>query len=137
VASQAHAAAEVPTVVVDRPVAIGFFPPVSRQQWDMDKDGTIAQAMSDLEIALGDVKACTGLDEMRIEMHTAQSLRLGKEGKGRLLVLGDRADPAMGVVLAAPGRDPLVVSAAAAVELQDSAPRAAAQYFRAPQCARP
>lgn len=131
-------AADASAVMVDAPMAIGFFPPMTRQEWDADKDGRLAQEMSDIEIALGDVKACTGLEGMRTELITAHALRLQSGSKSRLLLLGDAVRPAMGVILAAPGRDPVAVFAdLSATELQDTAPEAAAAFFAAPQCRRP
>lgn len=126
------------TVTVDRPMAIGFFPPMTREQWDADTDGRLAQEMSDIEIALGDVKACVGVEGFATEMLTASVIRLKTGARTRVLLLGDAVQPAMGVVLAAPGRDPVVVFAgSSAIELQDTAPQAAAGFFSAPPCRRP
>lgn len=126
------------TVTVDGPVAIGFFPPMTREQWDADTEGRFAQEMSDIEIALGDVKACVGDERLRTELHTARLIRLNTGARTRMLLLGDAVQPAMGVVLVAPGRDPVVVFAeSSAIELQDTAPQAAAMFFSAPQCRRP
>jgi hypothetical protein len=126
------------TVAVDGRVAIGFFPPMSREQWDADTEGRFAQEMSDIEIALGDVKACVGDERLRTEMHTARLIRLDTGARTRMLLLGDAVRPAMGVMLVAPGRDPVVVFAeSSAIELQDTAPQAAAVFFSAPQCRRP
>jgi len=126
------------TVTVDGPVAIGFFPPMTREQWDADTEGRFAQEMSDIEIALGDVKACVGDERLRTELHTARLIRLNTGARTRMLLLGDAVQPAMGVVLVAPGRDPVVVFAeSSAIELQDTAPKAAAAFFSAPQCRRP
>jgi hypothetical protein len=76
-AAQAASASDTPigtaseaapaTVTVDGPVAIGFFPPMTREQWDADTEGRFAQEMSDIEIALGDVKACVGDERLRTE----------------------------------------------------------------------
>ena len=137
VAGAALEAATV-TVTVDGPVAIGFFPPMTRAQWDADTDGRFAQEMSDIEIALGDIKACVGVEGFATELLTARVIRLNTGARTRMLLLGDSVQPAMGVVLAAPGRDPVVVFAdPSAVELQDTAPQAAAAFFSAPQCRRP
>jgi len=148
VAAQASSASDTPigtaseaapaTVTVDGPVAIGFFPPMTREQWDADTEGRFAQEMSDIEIALGDVKACVGDESLRTEMHTARLIRLNTGARTRMLLLGDAVRPAMGVMLVAPGRDPVVVFAeSSAIELQDTAPQAAAAFFSAPQCRRP
>jgi hypothetical protein len=135
----ASEAAPAPAMVtVDGPVAIGFFPPMTREQWDADTEGRFAQEMSDIEIALGDVKACVGDERLRTEMHTARLIRLDTGARTRMLLLGDAVRPAMGVMLVAPGRDPVVVFAeSSAIELQDTAPQAAAAFFSAPQCRRP
>lgn len=126
------------TVTVDRPMAIGFFPPMTREQWDADTDGRLAQEMSDIEIALGDLTACVGAEGFATEMLTASVIRLKTGAWTRMLLLGDAVQPAMGVVLAAPGRDPVVVFAgSSAIELQDTAPQAAAGFFSAPPCRRP
>lgn len=126
------------TVTVDGPMAIGFFPPMTRAQWDADLDGRLAQEMSDIEIALGDIKACVGVEGFATELLTARVIRLNTGARTRMLLLGDSVQPAMGVVLAAPGRDPVVVFADhSAIELQDTAPQAAVGFFSAPQCRRP
>ena len=121
-------------VEVGGPVVIGFFPPFTKAEEEAD-DGGISEGVAHLRFALEDIAKCLGDRPATYRLEVTRSITL-REGKSvRRINIPKDWDHSVGIILAAPGREPETVFATAGPSsLIDAGPSAAGRYFGAPEC---
>ena len=124
------------TISVQGPTVIGFFPPYSQQDLDHD-DGSIREGSAHVEFALEDLNKCLVEQKPEVRFELAKLLKLKDGATVRDVVIPNEPGKTVGIVLAKPGAQPMIVYATGGPSsLQWTALEAAAVYFGSPACKR-
>jgi hypothetical protein len=130
------AAEAVTTVVVTGPTAIGFFPPVSKEEIDSD-DGGIREGTSHVAFALEDLQKCLAPLKLATSLEFTRAITIKVGATVHRMKFASDSAHAVGIVLAVPGKAPEVVYATAGPSsLLYLAPQVAWKYFSEPNCKR-
>lgn len=123
-------------VTVSGPAAIGFFPPITQKEKDED-DGGLSEGYSHLAFALEDLEKCLAPRKISLQIKITRSLLVKDGSTSHMFDFPTDWAHAIGIVLADPGREPVVVYATAGPSsLLELAPQAAWKYFSEPHCKR-
>ena len=129
-------AADPIRVAIDGATAVGFFPPFTQRELDND-DSSISEGTSHVAFALEDLAKCLAPRKLSASLQMTRTLVLNDGKASHTLRFPDEQGKSVGIVLAAPGKRPLVVYASAGPSsLLWLALDAAAIYFNAPKCMR-
>jgi hypothetical protein len=131
-ARDAQPAGDSTLVVVNRPTAIGFFPPAKDSAEAMQD--AYSEGLSHLRFALEDAKACLGNDSAQTVLVVDTAVRIR---------VGDRVDTlrfskvdslSFGAYLISPDAAPKLVTAGAPSALMHAVTAAIPDYFHRPAC---
>jgi len=124
------------TVTVQGVTIIGFFPPYTQNELDHD-DGSIGEGTAHVGFALEDLEKCLKQQEPQVRFELTKSLTLTDGAHVRRIAIPNEPGKTVGIVLAKPDAEPMVVYATVGPSsLQWLALDAAADYFGTPACKR-
>ena len=123
-------------VTIVGPSAIGFFPPITQQEEDED-DGGLSEGYAHLGFALEDLEKCLAPRKIAAQIKITRSLQVKNGPNSHTYEFPSDWQHAIGVVLATPGHDPVVIYATGGPSsLIEVAPQEAWKYFAEPNCKR-
>jgi hypothetical protein len=123
-------------VTVAHAMAVGVFPPFTQHDLDND-DGSIREGTSHVGFALEDIAKCVAPLKIDANLELAHTVVVVDQESTYTFRFTDTPGESVGIILAAPGKKPLVIYASAGPSsLQWLAVDAAASYFGIPACTR-
>lgn len=136
VAAHAQNGPEAETVVVEGPMVIGFFPPVTEQELN-DPNSGAREGVAHTNWAVSDTTKClkqSGITAVG-KLLLTKTLIIKSSGSAQRIELPTTWPEAAGVYLLSPEKPPKAVYAQAGPSsLQVLAPMAAREYFQAQAC---
>lgn len=125
---------DIVRIRIEGPTAIGVFPPATAQE-GADDDGGAREGTSHVAFALEDLVKCLAPAQLATRFERTRRLVVENGSASRTVRFTAARGKSVGIVLAAPGKPPLVIYATAGPSsLQWLALDAAATYFNAPNC---
>jgi len=131
--ASAYAGGNPETIFVEGPTIIGFVPPLTQRELDADpklRDGTLHAAY-----VLSTLESCLAYMSPVRHFEATSAVALLVDGRAYDYEFSAKSGESIGVILAQPGVEPLVVYATGELgQFPKRAIEAASDYFAAPPC---